>query len=36
VFRRGNTGMAVRASSSIPGVFQPVSIGGKEYVDGGW
>lgn len=35
VFRRGNTGMAVRASSSIPGVFQPVNIGGKEYVDGG-
>lgn len=34
-FRRGNTGMAVRASSSIPGVFQPVNIGGKEYVDGG-
>ena len=35
VFRRGNTGMAVRASSSIPGVFQPVSISGREYVDGG-
>ncbi|MHB1292233.1 MAG: patatin-like phospholipase family protein [Sulfuricella sp.] len=35
VFRRGNAGMAVRASSSIPGVFQPVNIGGKEYVDGG-
>ncbi|MDD5241483.1 MAG: patatin-like phospholipase family protein [Sulfuricella sp.] len=35
VFRRGNTGMAVRASSSIPGVFQPVNIGGREYVDGG-
>jgi NTE family protein len=35
VFRRGNTGMAVRASSSIPGVFQPVSINGREYVDGG-
>jgi NTE family protein len=35
VFRRGNTGMAVRASSSIPGVFQPVNFGGKEYVDGG-
>ena len=35
VFRRGNAGMAVRASSSIPGIFQPVSIGGKEYVDGG-
>ena len=35
VFRRGNTGMAVRASSSIPGVFQPVKIDGREYVDGG-
>lgn len=35
VFRRGNTGMAVRASSSIPGVFQPVRINGKDYVDGG-
>lgn len=35
VFARGNTGMAVRASSSVPGVFQPVTIGGKEYVDGG-
>lgn len=35
VFRRGNTGMAVRASSSIPGIFQPVSISGREYVDGG-
>jgi NTE family protein len=35
VFRRGNTGAAVRASSSVPGVFQPVSIGGREYVDGG-
>ena len=35
VFRRGNAGMAVRASSSIPGVFQPVSINGREYVDGG-
>ena len=35
VFRRGNTGMAVRASSSVPGVFQPVHIGGKDYVDGG-
>lgn len=35
VFRRGNSGMAVRASSSVPGVFQPVSIGGREYVDGG-
>jgi len=35
VFRRGNPGMAVRASSAVPGVFQPVSIGGREYVDGG-
>ncbi|MEO8037282.1 MAG: patatin-like phospholipase family protein [Betaproteobacteria bacterium] len=35
VFRRGNAGMAVRASSSIPGVFQPVTINGREYVDGG-
>jgi NTE family protein len=33
-FNRGNTGMAVRASSSIPGVFHPVLIGGEEYVDG--
>ena len=35
VFRIGNTGMAVRASSSVPGVFQPVKINGREYVDGG-
>ena len=35
VFTRGNTGQAVRASSSIPGVFEPVSIGRWHYVDGG-
>jgi NTE family protein len=35
VFRRGNTGMAVRASSTVPGVFQPTTINGHEYVDGG-
>jgi NTE family protein len=35
IFERGNVGMAVRASSSVPGVFQPVTIGGREYVDGG-
>jgi NTE family protein len=35
VFRRGNVGMAVRASSSVPGIFQPVRIGNREYVDGG-
>ncbi len=33
-FNHGNTGMAVRASSSIPGVFYPVLISGEEYVDG--
>jgi NTE family protein len=35
VFVRGNTGQAVRASSSIPGVFEPAAINGKHYVDGG-
>ncbi len=35
VFARGNTGQAVRASSSVPGVFQPVTIGRYHYVDGG-
>jgi NTE family protein len=35
VFERGDTGIAVRASSSVPGVFQPVKISGREYVDGG-
>lgn len=35
VFTRGNTGQAVRASSSIPGVFEPVAIGRWHYVDGG-
>lgn len=33
-FNRGNAGKVVRASSSIPGVFYPVQIGGQEYVDG--
>jgi NTE family protein len=35
VFRRGDTGLAVRASSAIPALFQPVRIGGHDYVDGG-
>src|SRR5690606_12790327 len=35
VFTRGDTGRAVRASSSIPGVFEPVALAGKHYVDGG-
>ena len=35
LFRQGDTGMAVRASSAVPAVFQPVRIGSREYVDGG-
>jgi NTE family protein len=35
LFVRGDAGMAVRASSSVPAVFQPVKIAGREYVDGG-
>jgi NTE family protein len=35
LFRRGDPGTAVRASSSVPAVFEPVKIGGHEYVDGG-
>lgn len=35
VFVSGNTGKAVRASCSVPGVFQPVKMGGRTYVDGG-
>lgn len=35
LFRYGNTGMAVRASSAVPSVFQPVTIKGRTYVDGG-
>jgi len=35
VFARGNTGMAVHASCSVPGVFQPFKIGNSTYMDGG-
>jgi NTE family protein len=35
LFQRGNTGAAVRASSAVPGVFQPVKVGDNLYVDGG-
>jgi NTE family protein len=35
LFRRGNAGVAVRASSAVPSVFQPVKIGDHSYVDGG-
>ena len=35
IFTRGNTGIAVRASAAVPGLFWPVRIDGHEYVDGG-
>jgi NTE family protein len=35
VFGKGNTGTAVRASCSIPGIFRPVKVGDRTYVDGG-
>jgi NTE family protein len=35
LFQRGDPGVAVRASSAVPAVFQPVRIGLREYVDGG-
>jgi NTE family protein len=35
LFQRGDVGTAVRASSAVPAVFQPVRISGREYVDGG-
>ena len=35
VFGKGNTGTAVRASCSIPGIFRPVRISDRLYVDGG-
>jgi len=35
LFQTGNTGIAVRASCSVPGIFQPVKIGTHTYVDGG-
>nr|WP_308446591.1 patatin-like phospholipase family protein [Vogesella indigofera] len=35
VLKSGDTGTAVRASAAIPNVFQPVTINGRRYVDGG-
>ena len=35
LFRSGDTGLAVRASSAVPTIFQPVRIGTRDYVDGG-
>lgn len=34
VFNHGNAGLAVRASSAIPGNFDPVRILGVDYIDG--
>ena len=34
-FARGSLPDAIRASLSIPGIYQPVSLNGHEYVDGG-
>lgn len=35
VFNRGDTGIAVRASASVPKFFWPVVINGQSYIDGG-
>ncbi len=35
LFQRGDVGTAVRASSCVPSVFEPVRIGNREFVDGG-
>ncbi|MEY4267566.1 MAG: hypothetical protein RIS90_2101 [Pseudomonadota bacterium] len=35
MFQRGDTATAVRASSAVPALFQPVRISGRDYVDGG-
>jgi NTE family protein len=35
LFQVGDAGLAVRASSAVPAVFEPVRIGTREYVDGG-
>jgi NTE family protein len=35
LFQRGDIGQAVRASSAVPAIFQPVKVGNREYVDGG-
>ena len=35
LFQKGDIATAVRASSAVPAIFQPVKISGHEYVDGG-
>jgi NTE family protein len=34
VFRTGDAGQAVRASCAVPGIFQPMEMNGRSYVDG--
>lgn len=36
VFVSGQMRKAVAASCAIPGIFAPIEIDGKEYIDGGW
>ena len=35
VLDHGDVGEVVRASSAVPGVFEPMNIGGEDYLDGG-
>lgn len=35
VFNRGDPGLAVRASASVPRLFVPPTIRGRQYIDGG-
>lgn len=35
VFRTGSVARAIRASSSVPVIFRPIEIGGREYSDAG-
>jgi NTE family protein len=35
LLQRGNAGQAVRASSAVPGIFEPVLMNTDEHVDGG-
>jgi len=35
LLRAGNVGQAVRASASVPGIFIPLELGGRFFVDGG-
>ncbi len=35
VLDHGDVGAVVRASAAVPGVFEPMKIGGEDYLDGG-